>query len=69
MSRLAQYQLRIPLDLRSAVAHLAKANKRTMNAEIIEAVERHLATSSAEKDLSSITTRLEAAVKALESKL
>lgn len=53
-----QYMLRLPLGLRNRVARRAAANGRSMNTEIVDAVQKHLAGGS----LESRVTALEAQV-------
>jgi len=43
-----QYMLRLPPELKGSVARRAAENGRSMNTEIIEAIERHLKTGSLE---------------------
>jgi len=37
-----QINVRLPGDLRDRITELAKKNKRSMNSEIVDALERHL---------------------------
>jgi len=49
MRNIAPFGLRMPDHLREAIADRAKANGRSMNAEIIHILEQHIDMSAAEK--------------------
>lgn len=53
-----QYMLRLPFGLRAGLARRAAENGRSMNTEIVDAVQKHLASGS----LESRVTALEAQV-------
>jgi predicted DNA-binding protein len=54
-----QYMLRLPPGLRDRVARRAKKNGRSMNTEIIDAIERHLTGLDRLADLEARIKRLE----------
>jgi plasmid stability protein len=54
-----KYMLRLPGDLRSTLKERAAANGRSMNSEIVAAIQRHLATDGLLAELSDRISRLE----------
>lgn len=63
-----KFMVRLPDGMRGALSEIAKANHRSMNTEVIIALDRYLQGRTEQSDLASLVTRLEAAVKALEER-
>lgn len=63
-----KYIVRLPDGMRDRIAELAKDSGRSMNSEIIAAIEQYLIAKTDEPSLTSLVERLEAAVKALEAR-